>query len=57
MSNPFDFFEKIYCINLDNRKEFRRLIQALSDDPKAVAALKKELKAFNSFAVPDGEAG
>ena len=43
--------------NLDNRKEFRRLIQALSEDTKAVAALKKELKAFNSFAVPDGEAG
>jgi type VI secretion system protein ImpB len=40
--------------NLDNRKEFRRLISALSEDPKALKALKAELKAFNSYKVPAG---
>ena len=42
--------------NLDNRKEFRRLIQALSDNPDAVKALKEELSAFDSYAVPEGAA-
>ena len=42
--------------NLDNRKEFRQLIQALSDNPEAVTALKEELSAFDSYAVPSGEA-
>jgi type VI secretion system protein ImpB len=43
--------------NLDNRKEFRQLIQALSDNPEAVTALKEELSAFDSYAVPSGKAG
>lgn len=40
--------------NLDNRKEFRRLIQALSDSPDAVEALKKELQGFDGYTVPAG---
>ena len=42
--------------NLDNRKEFRRLIQALGENPEAVAALKEQLAGFDSYAVPSGEA-
>ena len=37
--------------NLDNRKEFRRLIQALGENPEAVAALKEQLAGFDSYAV------
>ena len=40
--------------NLDNRKEFRRLITALSEQPDAVKALQDELKAFDSYKVPTG---
>ena len=42
--------------NLDNRKEFRRLISALSEDTEAVKALREELKAFDSYKVPAGPA-
>lgn len=42
--------------NLDNRKEFRQLIQALGESPEAVTALKEELSAFDSYAVPTGVA-
>jgi type VI secretion system protein ImpB len=38
--------------NLDNRKEFRRLVRELAQDPKAVAALKKELQDFNGLTIP-----
>ncbi len=38
--------------NLDNRKEFRRLLRELAADKGAVAALQKELKGFDDFKVP-----
>ena len=40
--------------NLDNRKEFRRLIRALSQDKNAVASLLAELKGFEDFRLPPG---
>ena len=38
--------------NLDNRKDFRRMLRALAQDPKAVAALTAQLKGFESFKIP-----
>ncbi len=38
--------------NLDNRKEFRRLLRELAANKKAVAALQEELKGFDDFKVP-----
>ncbi|MEE2960774.1 MAG: type VI secretion system contractile sheath small subunit [Myxococcota bacterium] len=38
--------------NLDNRKDFRRLVQALSDSPDAVSALQSSLKDHTCFKVP-----
>lgn len=38
--------------NLDNRKEFRRLVRELSQNPEAVAALRKELQDFNGLKIP-----
>lgn len=40
--------------NLDNRKEFRRLIRALAQDKDAVAKLVAELKDFETFRLPTG---
>jgi type VI secretion system protein ImpB len=40
--------------NLDNRKEFRRLIRALAQDKNAIAKLTAELKDFETFRVPGG---
>lgn len=42
--------------NLDNRKEFRRLIRALAQDRDAVARLISELKDFETFRLPTGAA-
>lgn len=43
--------------NLDNRKEFRRLLRALAQDKDAIASLVSELKGFEAFKVPSGKAG
>jgi type VI secretion system protein ImpB len=42
--------------NLDNRKEFRKLLRALSSDDAAVKKLMGELKGFENFKVPDAPA-
>ncbi len=41
--------------NLDNRKEFRKLLRQLAQDPGAVASMLKELQGFDDFKVPSGE--
>jgi type VI secretion system protein ImpB len=41
--------------NLDNRKEFRRLMRLLAADKKAVAEIAKELQGFDDFKVPTGQ--
>lgn len=38
--------------NLDNRKDFRKLLRALSQNEGAVFALLQQLKGFESFKVP-----
>ena len=38
--------------NLDNRKEFRKLLRALAQDKDAVGKLLTELSAFDDFKVP-----
>jgi type VI secretion system protein ImpB len=38
--------------NLDNRKDFRRLVRELAADKGAVAALQKELQGFDDFKLP-----
>ena len=38
--------------NLDNRKDFRKLIRALAQDESAVGALLGELEGFESFKLP-----
>lgn len=38
--------------NLDNRKEFRKLLRALAQDKDAVAKLLSELSGFDDFKVP-----
>ncbi len=40
--------------NLDNRKEFRRLIRALAQDKDAVNKLMAELKDFETLRLPTG---
>ena len=40
--------------NLDNRKEFRKLLRTLAQDKGAVAALVKELPGYEDFKVPAG---
>jgi type VI secretion system protein ImpB len=41
--------------NLDNRKEFRRLMRLLAADKSAVDAIVKELQGFDDFKVPAGD--
>jgi type VI secretion system protein ImpB len=41
--------------NLDNRKEFRRLLRALAQNPSAVTQLMAQLKGFESFKIPDAK--
>lgn len=38
--------------NLDNRKEFRRMVRELAQNPEAVAALQKDLKDFEGLKIP-----
>lgn len=38
--------------NLDNRKEFRKLLRAMASDGEAVKALAAELPGFENFKVP-----
>jgi type VI secretion system protein ImpB len=38
--------------NLDNRKEFRRLLRLLAQDKTAVASIQKQLEKFTDFKVP-----
>jgi len=38
--------------NLDNRKEFRRMVRELAQNPDAVAALQKDLKDFEGLKIP-----
>lgn len=38
--------------NLDNRKEFRKMLRALAQDEQAVAKLMEELPGFDDFRVP-----
>lgn len=38
--------------NLDNRKEFRRLLRQLAQDKEAIEAMRKELKDFDDFKLP-----
>lgn len=38
--------------NIDNRKDFRRLLRQLAADPEAIQSLQKELKGFDDFKVP-----
>ncbi len=38
--------------NVDNRKDFRKLLGELMKDPAALEGLKDELKAFDSFKLP-----
>lgn len=38
--------------NLDNRKEFRKLLRMLAQDKTAVQSLLKELQGFDDFKVP-----
>jgi len=40
--------------NLDNRKEFRKLLRALAQDRAAVEKLMSELQGFSDFKLPDG---
>lgn len=42
--------------NVDNRKEFRKLLGELMKDEKALAGLKDELKGFDSFVIPSATA-
>jgi type VI secretion system protein ImpB len=41
--------------NLDNRKEFRRLMRLLAADKGAVDSILKELQGFDDFKVPAGD--
>ncbi|OJH40282.1 type VI secretion system contractile sheath small subunit [Cystobacter ferrugineus] len=38
--------------NLDNRKEFRRMVRELAQNPEAVAALREDLRDFNGLKIP-----
>jgi type VI secretion system protein ImpB len=39
--------------NLDNRKDFRKLVRALAQDESAVSALLGELEGYESFKLPN----
>jgi type VI secretion system protein ImpB len=39
--------------NVDNRKEFRKLLNELLQDDSALATFKEELKGYDSFVVPN----
>lgn len=41
-----------FISNVDNRKEFRNLLNELMSDDKALAKMKEELKGFDSFKLP-----
>lgn len=41
--------------NLDNRKEFRKLMRALAQDEAGVQAMLDQLKDFDNFKVPSGK--
>jgi type VI secretion system protein ImpB len=41
--------------NLDNRKEFRKLLRALAQDKNAIEALSKELAGFDTFKLPQAK--
>jgi type VI secretion system protein ImpB len=41
--------------NVDNRKEFRKLLGELMSDQDALAKVLEELKGFESFKLPDGK--
>jgi type VI secretion system protein ImpB len=41
--------------NLDNRKEFRKLIRALATDKAAIESLISQLEGFDTFKLPAGE--
>lgn len=43
--------------NIDNRKEFRKLLRLLAQDKGAVEALLKELEGFEDFKLPAGDKG
>lgn len=43
--------------NIDNRKEFRRLLRQLAQDKSAVQSLVKELQGFDCFKVPAAPKG
>ena len=43
--------------NIDNRKEFRRLLRQLAQDKDAVQTLRKELPGFDCFKVPSAPQG
>lgn len=42
--------------NLDNRKEFRKLLRAMASDDEAVKALVSQLAGFENFKVPSAKA-
>ena len=41
--------------NIDNRKEFRRLLRELAANPSAVESIVKQLEGFENFKVPSGK--
>jgi type VI secretion system protein ImpB len=41
--------------NIDNRKEFRRLLRELAQDKTALDGILKELEGFDDFKVPTGQ--
>ena len=43
--------------NIDNRKEFRRLLRQLAQDKSAIQTLQKELPGFECFKVPPASKG
>jgi len=43
--------------NIDNRKEFRRLLSDLMGDPEALSRMLEELKGFDSFKLPTASPG
>lgn len=42
--------------NIDNSKDFRKILRALAGDDKAAEELKKQLEGFESFQLPPGRA-
>lgn len=43
--------------NLDNRKDFRRLLRELARDKGAIEALRQQLPGYENFQVPERKAG